>query len=99
MAMRNAVYVIQGEMSMVVSCMRRNARWAASDQEDQDPLLQSFNILRQNLALIEDLSTVDVDIFLGPFLAVVRSEATTGPITAVALSSINKFLSYGLIGE
>ena len=44
-----------------------------------------------------DLAQVDVDVFLGPFLAVVRSEATTGPITGVALSSINKFLSYGLI--
>ena len=28
-----------------------------------------------------DLSTLDVDVFLSPFLAVVRSEATTGPIT------------------
>eukprot|EP00041_Stephanoeca_diplocostata_P037714 m.1438472 g.1438472 ORF g.1438472 m.1438472 type:complete len:1564 (+) comp25091_c1_seq3:265-4956(+) len=97
MATRNSVYVIQGEMSMVVSCMRRNARWAASEREEQDPLLQSFSTLRQNLATIEDLDDVDVDVFLGPFLAVVRSEATTGPITAVALSSINKFLSYGLI--
>ena len=34
-----------------------------------------------------------------PFLEVIRSEDTTGPITGLALSTINKFLSYGLIGE
>lgn len=37
--------------------------------------------------------------FLRPFLEVVRSEDTTGPITGLALTSVNKFLSYGLIGK
>lgn len=46
-----------------------------------------------------DVNDIDVNIFLGPFLEVIRSEDTTGPITGVALSSVNKFLSYGLIGE
>lgn len=48
--------------------------------------------------LFTDLSEIDVNTFLGPFLDVIRSEDTTGPITGVALSSVNKFLSYGLIG-
>lgn len=48
--------------------------------------------------LLADLSEIDVNTFLGPFLDVIRSEDTTGPITGVALSSVNKFLSYGLIG-
>ena len=46
-----------------------------------------------------DFNDLDSNIFLGPFLEVIRSEDTTGPITGVALSSINKFLSYGLIGK
>lgn len=46
-----------------------------------------------------DLSEVDVNTFLGPFLDVIRSEDTTGPITGIALASVNKFLSYGLIGN
>jgi golgi-specific brefeldin A-resistance guanine nucleotide exchange factor 1 len=37
--------------------------------------------------------------FLTPFLSVIRSETTTGPITGLALTSINKFLAYGLIGK
>ena len=47
---------------------------------------------------VTDLSAIDVNTFLGPFLDVIRSEDTTGPITGVALSSVNKFLSYGLVG-
>ena len=46
-----------------------------------------------------DIGEVDVNVFLLPFLNVIRSEDTTGPITGVALSSVNKFLSYGLIGK
>uniref|UniRef100_A0A8C9TTZ1 Golgi brefeldin A resistant guanine nucleotide exchange factor 1 n=1 Tax=Scleropages formosus TaxID=113540 RepID=A0A8C9TTZ1_SCLFO len=40
---------------------------------------------------------VEPNVFLRPFLEVVRSEDTTGPITGLALTSVNKFLSYGLI--
>lgn len=51
-----------------------------------------------SLFFVTDLSEIDVNTFLGPFLDVIRSEDTTGPITGVALSSVNKFLSYGLVG-
>uniref|UniRef100_A0A8C2E3F8 Golgi-specific brefeldin A-resistance guanine nucleotide exchange factor 1 n=1 Tax=Cyprinus carpio TaxID=7962 RepID=A0A8C2E3F8_CYPCA len=47
--------------------------------------------------VIPDLSDVEPNVFLRPFLEVVRSEDTTGPITGLALTSVNKFLSYGLI--
>lgn len=46
-----------------------------------------------------DLQEVDVIAILGPFLDVIRSEDTTGPITGFALSAVNKFLCYGLIGK
>jgi len=36
---------------------------------------------------------------VGPFLEVIRSEDTSGPVTELALSSVFKFLSYGLIGK
>ena len=49
--------------------------------------------------LLSDLDEVTPNEFLAPFLAVIRSEETTGPITGLALTSVNKFLSYGLIGE
>ena len=49
-------------------------------------------------SLLLDLAEIDANVYLGPFLEVIRSEDTAGPITGVALSSINKFLCYGLIG-
>lgn len=36
---------------------------------------------------------------LNPFLDVIRSGNTTGPIAGAALSSVEKFLQYGIIGE
>lgn len=48
---------------------------------------------------IEDLRLIDPNVFLAPFLEVIRSEETTGQITSLALSALNKFLSYGLIGK
>ena len=48
---------------------------------------------------VPDLNEISPNEVLGPFLEVIRSEETTGPITGMALGSINKFLSYGFIGE
>lgn len=48
---------------------------------------------------IEDLRLIEPKIFLAPFLDVIRSEETTGQITSLSLSALNKFLSYGLIGK
>lgn len=53
--------------------------------------------LKATLNHIEDLRLVEPMVFLSPFLDVIKSEETTGPITSLALSTINKFLSYGLI--
>lgn len=99
MSTRNGVYIVQGEMSLVVAALRRNVRGGSHSHQDeeQDPLLHGFSQLKDQLAAISDLSEVDVNTFLGPFLEVIRSEDTTGPVTGVALSSVNKFLSYGLV--
>jgi golgi-specific brefeldin A-resistance guanine nucleotide exchange factor 1 len=46
---------------------------------------------------VNDLSEIQFDTFISPFLEVIKSEATDGPITARALSAIEKFISYGLL--
>jgi brefeldin A-resistance guanine nucleotide exchange factor 1 len=48
---------------------------------------------------LAELSEIEPNVFLRPFLEVIRSEDTTGPITGLALTSVNKFLSYALIGK
>ncbi|XP_051945583.1 Golgi-specific brefeldin A-resistance guanine nucleotide exchange factor 1-like isoform X5 [Xyrauchen texanus] len=93
------IYIVQGEISIVVAAIKRNSRWSTHTplDEEQDPLLNSFSHLKEELNKIKDLSEVVPNEFLRPFLEVVRSEDTTGPITGLALTSVNKFLSYGLI--
>lgn len=46
-----------------------------------------------------DLQDIDSITFLTPFLDIIRSDETSGPITCLALNAVNKFLSYGLIGR
>ncbi|XP_052006879.1 Golgi-specific brefeldin A-resistance guanine nucleotide exchange factor 1 isoform X1 [Xyrauchen texanus] len=93
------IYIVQGEISVVVAAIKRNSRWSTHTplDEEQDPLLNGFSNLKEELNKIKDLSEVVPNEFLRPFLEVVRSEDTTGPITGLALTSVNKFLSYGLI--
>jgi brefeldin A-resistance guanine nucleotide exchange factor 1 len=44
-----------------------------------------------------DLSQLDALTLLHPFLEVVRSPETSGPITATALASIDKFITYSIL--
>ncbi|XP_053291722.1 Golgi-specific brefeldin A-resistance guanine nucleotide exchange factor 1 isoform X1 [Pleuronectes platessa] len=93
------IYIVQGEIGTVVGAIKRNSRWNTHTplDEEQDPLLNSFGHLKEILNSITELSDIEPNIFLRPFLEVVRSEDTTGPITGLALTSVNKFLSYGLL--
>ncbi|KAK2190131.1 hypothetical protein NP493_86g03025 [Ridgeia piscesae] len=95
----NSIYIIQGELNLLVTALRRSHRWLTHNHQDddQDPLVSSFSKLKDLLNAVTDLSEVSPNEVLGPFLEVIRSEETTGPITGMALGSINKFLSYGFI--
>ena len=59
--------------------------------------MASCYTLRDVLVATTTLETLDCVQFLGPFLDVIRSEETSGPLTGLAISSVNKFLSYNLI--
>ncbi|XP_061399986.1 Golgi-specific brefeldin A-resistance guanine nucleotide exchange factor 1 [Musca vetustissima] len=95
----NGIFVVRGEMSTLMTAMRRGSRWNASAyvDEEKDGLMKLFMDLKQVLNRIEDLRLIDPNVFLAPFLEVIRTEETTGAVTSLALSAINKFLSYGLI--
>lgn len=43
--------------------------------------------------------SADANYFLGPFLKVVRSEYTSGAVTALALSSIEELISFEIESE
>lgn len=54
-------------------------------------------VKKQNSYL--DLHDIDSWTFVSPFLDIIRSDETSGPLTCLALNAVNKFLSYGLIGK
>ncbi|KAI5636572.1 sec7 domain-containing protein [Phthorimaea operculella] len=95
----NGIFVVQGEMAMLVTAMRRSTRWGSHSfpNEEYDVLMRTFQDLKSILNQVEDLRLLDPATYLSPFLEVIRSKETTGPVTSLALSAIHKFLSYGLI--
>ncbi|KAH3681976.1 hypothetical protein WICPIJ_007047 [Wickerhamomyces pijperi] len=62
-----------------------------------DPLLSGFIQLRLMLNNLSTLDDVDSLTLLQPFLLVIKSSSTTGAITSLALDSLSKFISYGII--
>lgn len=64
---------------------------------NDNPLLIGFSRLRQDLLSLRDFNAYDTTRLLAPFLEVVKSSHTTGTVTSLALNSISKFFSYGLI--
>eukprot|EP01114_Cavostelium_apophysatum_P009107 TRINITY_DN2217_c0_g1_i3.p1 TRINITY_DN2217_c0_g1~~TRINITY_DN2217_c0_g1_i3.p1 ORF type:complete len:1471 (+),score=363.32 TRINITY_DN2217_c0_g1_i3:184-4596(+) len=98
-------YIVLGEINHVVSSMKLNVRWstpnpirvssptaAQNSAEGSSPLLNAFKNLQQKIHSHRNIDTLDTCVYLKPFLNVIRSEETSGPITGVALSSVNKFL-------
>lgn len=61
--------------------------------------MAAFSKLRVDLQDCRDIRTFDTPSLLHPFLQVIRSSSTSGPITSLALISISKFFSYGLINN
>jgi len=89
------IHTIIGEIQTVVATMRNNSRFSAFSHNN--PLLRDFKGLRSVLANLQESAEVDMCVCLKPFLTVIRSEETSGPITGVALISVYKFIVYGFI--
>ncbi|CAG8498558.1 8615_t:CDS:10, partial [Ambispora leptoticha] len=66
-------------------------------RSQESPLMTGFSNLRIQLSNIFDVREIDALALLEPFLEVIRSGDTNGPITATALSSVEKFLAYKII--
>ena len=66
---------------------------------EQDPLVRGLRKLQVTLNTTSDLQALDVMVFLHPFCEIIQSDDTTGPVTGMAIGSLDRFLSYGLIGK
>ncbi|KAI9494797.1 hypothetical protein BDB00DRAFT_817115 [Zychaea mexicana] len=84
-------------MSMGLRKGQANAK-EPHTRNQENPLMKGFTNLREYLGTLEDVSELDALVLLNPFLEVIRSGNTTGPIAGTALGSIEKFLHYGIVG-
>ncbi|RUS18465.1 hypothetical protein BC937DRAFT_88745 [Endogone sp. FLAS-F59071] len=75
----------------------RNGGKDGNYRNQESPLMQGFTNLRSYLSTVNDLSDLDASLLLSPFLEVIRSGDTTGPITGAALTSVEKFLQYNIV--
>ncbi|KZC11781.1 Golgi-specific brefeldin A-resistance guanine nucleotide exchange factor 1 [Dufourea novaeangliae] len=93
------LYVVEGEVCLLMTAMRRGNRWSSHSHQDddQDSLMKGLSTLKEALNEAKDLSQLEPGVFLAPFLEIIRSEETTGPVTSIALSAVNKMISYGFI--
>lgn len=101
------VYILKGEISLLLCSLRRNSqqRWSSHQQDPKNdyPLLKQLQALKETLEselkLCMSRMSKDANYFLVPFLDVIRSEDTSGPITVMALNSVEKFISFDLVHE
>ncbi|KAJ1370138.1 G-box binding factor [Parelaphostrongylus tenuis] len=98
----NGVYVVLGEVNTVVALLNKARRqYQLSHQlpslDDTEPLLRNFSDLKEVLNEVASLGDMNPLTYLSPFLDVIKAQNTNGPITEAALSSVAKFLGYGLI--
>ncbi|KAI9264555.1 hypothetical protein EDC94DRAFT_605499 [Helicostylum pulchrum] len=78
----------------------RSAQMHAKDlnAKEENPLMERFTNLKSYLENVNDVRDLDAVSLLDPFLEVILSRNTTGPIARTALGSVEKFLHYGIIG-
>jgi brefeldin A-resistance guanine nucleotide exchange factor 1 len=102
--MENSVRIVKGEIHNVLSLMRLNRRYNTGARfhreipsSAESPLVRGLKALHEDLGPYTDLQDMDTMAWLRPFLEVVESAETSGPITGGALSSLSKFLNYGFI--
>ncbi|KAI9452317.1 Sec7-like domain protein [Russula earlei] len=62
----------------------------------EEDLMSGFEELKRSIRSAQDISSVSLTDILSPFLSVVRSPLSTGPITSAALSALHTFFVCGL---
>lgn len=90
----------------VCAAMRLNSRWnsggigsgggnASGGDDAYGTHVAAFTTLRRKVFSWHRWEEIDPIWVAEPFLNVIRSEETSGPITGIALSAVLKFIDYG----
>eukprot|EP00026_Physarum_polycephalum_P022668 Phypoly_transcript_26911.p1 GENE.Phypoly_transcript_26911~~Phypoly_transcript_26911.p1 ORF type:complete len:147 (+),score=26.11 Phypoly_transcript_26911:34-474(+) len=94
-------HIVLGEVQNVLASMRLNCKWSykQNNKQNESTLLLNFKHVTTVLGVTQDITHLDTLLYLEPFLDVIKSEETSGPITGVALSSVHKFLVCEIVGR
>ncbi|KAI1297610.1 GDP/GTP exchange factor for ARF [Mortierella claussenii] len=88
-----------GSLGMNMGLRGRENQKDGTYHNQESPLMVGFNDLRSRLAATAAAKDMDAVALLEPFLEVIQSGDTNGPITGAALSSVEKFLMYRVINR
>lgn len=92
---KNEIHNILTVLKLTKQFISANRFHAEVCRDEESPLVQSFHRLFESLTYVDEFH-LDAT-HLQPFIEVIGLAHTAGPITAVALAAINKFVVYGLI--
>ncbi|KAG8901826.1 GDP/GTP exchange factor for ARF [Tulasnella sp. 403] len=68
-----------------------------SHDKQESSLMGGFDELKRTIRDVDDVLSVPLPTLLGPFLALIRSPLSTGPITSTALASLYNLFVTGII--
>ncbi|KAI9233815.1 MAG: hypothetical protein BYD32DRAFT_464966 [Podila humilis] len=88
-----------GSLGMNMGLRGRENQKEGAYRNQESPLMVGFNELRSRLASTGAAKDMDAVALLDPFLEVIQSGDTNGPITGAALSSVEKFLMCKIINK
>ncbi|KAI0361936.1 Sec7-domain-containing protein [Trametes cingulata] len=87
---------LASSLGLRVSKTPLNAHAFGRGSTEQE-LMGGFQDLKQLVRDIEDLHSLPLSTLLSPFLAIIRSPLSTGPITSAALTALHNFFLCGLV--
>ncbi|OBA14432.1 uncharacterized protein OGAPODRAFT_42654, partial [Ogataea polymorpha] len=67
--------------------------------KEDDHFISGFIELRSMLSELKTIDDIDMLTLLQPFLLLIKSPITSGYITGIAVSSLSKFIKYGIVNE
>lgn len=111
----SAQKLIIGEISSLIIALRTNTKYTSPNRfvsnkflkiklndiskNSEHPLLVSLKELKHQISSKNGFLSIEPLSILKPFFSVIRSEELTGPITGIALTSIEKFLRHPWINS
>ncbi|XP_063705647.1 LOW QUALITY PROTEIN: Golgi-specific brefeldin A-resistance guanine nucleotide exchange factor 1-like [Culicoides brevitarsis] len=97
----NGIFILRGEVSTLLTAINRS-KWATNSSslnEEESSILKSLHDLKSLLLRSDDLCEIPCKTYLDPFLRIIKSDKTSGTVTGLALSTIYKVLTYGLLTD